>query len=44
MDSLYDRRVGMTDRLAVGWTDSAIDLWVDRQTVGAVGRMDGVVA
>ena len=43
MDCLYDGRAGMTDGLAVGLTDSATDLWVDRQTVGAVGMTDGLV-
>ena len=35
---------GMTDRLSVGWTDSATDCWGDTQTVGAVGMTDGRVA
>ena len=39
MDGSYDGRVGMTDGLSVGWTDSATDLGGDRQTVGAVGMM-----
>ena len=26
MDCLYDRQMGMRDRLAVGWTDSVTDL------------------
>ena len=43
-DGSYDGRVGMTDGLSVGWTDSATDLRGDRQTVGAVGMTDGRVA
>ena len=34
----------MTDGLSVEWTDSATALRGDRQTVGAVGMMDGRVA
>ena len=34
----------MVYRLSVGWTDSATALRVDRQTVGAVGMTDGLVA
>ena len=36
--------MGMMDRLAVGWTDRSTDLRVDRQTVGAGGMTDGLVA
>ena len=43
-DGSYDGRAGMTVGLSMGWTDSATDLWGDRQTVGAVGMMDGLVA
>ena len=43
-DCLYDRQTGMTDGLAMGWTDRATDLRVDRWTVGAVGMTDGLVA
>ena len=34
----------MTDGLSMGWTDSVTDLLGDRQTVGAVGMMDGQFA
>ena len=43
-DGWSDRRTGMTDGLAVAWTDSATDLQVDRQTVGVGGMTDGLVA
>ena len=33
-DCSYDGRAGMTDGLTVGQTDSATDLWVDRQMSG----------
>ena len=42
MDCSYDGQMGMTDGLAVGQTDSATDLWGDRQTGGGLagGRTD----
>ena len=43
-DGLYDGQAGMMDGLSVGWTASATALRGDRQTVGAVGMMDGRVA
>ena len=43
-DGQADGWTGMTDGLAVAWTDSATDLRVDRQTVGAGRMTDGLVA
>ena len=43
-DRSYDGWMGITDGLAMGRMDSATELRVDRQTVGAAGRTDGLVA
>ena len=39
MDWSYDRRMGMTDRLAMSQTDSAMDGQVDYQTDGIMDRL-----
>ena len=39
-----DSQSGMMDGLPMVWTDSATDLRVDKQMVGAGGMTDGLVA
>ena len=43
-DGSYDGQAGMMDGLAIGRMDSVTDLRVDRQTGGAVGMTDRLVA